>query len=212
MQEFRAVSAFLDPYLIWAFRIPSEPWLGFALGLVYISLVATIIGELCMAGAYFFNKDSFAETNREMVRHNNMSLRMLLRKDKQGYKLVNKEANEQFGKNFFSRIALFAASLFPAFFIMGWLDMRFGRVDFAVPLFGEVGPGFFFVPTYIAVRILFAKSKPYLPLFRTLENKVKKNETTEEELLSITTLSDEAKKKRTPTALDGDDYIMPGDR
>lgn len=193
MGFFYSLNVFLDPFLIWSFRMVSEPWVGFAMGIAFLCLLTSVIGELSMAGIYFMNKEHFAEHNREMVRHNNMSLRSLLVKNKEGFKALNKQANEEFGKNFFSRIALFGASLWPAFFIMGWLDFRFGQVDFILPWAGKVGPGFFFVPTYIVVRILFEKSKKHLPGFRTIARKVVENEKTEEELMGFTELENEAK-------------------
>lgn len=208
MSELDAISVFLDPYLVWAFRAPLHPYLAFAAGLFTVALMATVIGELCMAAAYFANKDAFAKSNREMVKHNNMSLRMLARKNKQGYKLLNKEANDFFGKNFFSRIALFASSLFPAFFVMGWVDMRYGEIDFMLPWMGKVGPGFFFVPTYIVTRIVFAKAQKHLPVFKTIRRKVRENETTDEDLLSFDDLNREIMQSN--TALNQADYKVPG--
>ncbi|WP_147822573.1 hypothetical protein [Salidesulfovibrio onnuriiensis] len=207
MTDLSAISAFLDPYLIWAFRAPVHPVAAFGLGLVVVALMATVLGELCMAAAYFGNKESFAKSNREMVRNNNMSLRMLVRKNKEGYKLLNKEANEYFGKNFFSRIALFASSLFPAFFVMGWIDLRYGDIEFMLPWLGKVGPGFFFVPTYIAVRIAFAKAQKYLPVFKTIRRKVRENETTDEELLSFDDLNKEVQQGQ--AALKNNDSRVP---
>lgn len=193
MGFFHSLNVFLDPFLIWSFRMISQPEVGFAMGIAFLCLLTTVIGELSMAGIYFMNKEHFAEHNREMVRHNNMSLRSLLVKNKEGFKALNKQANEEFGKNFFSRIALFGASLWPAFFVMGWLDFRFGAVDFFVPWVGKVGPGFFFVPAYIVIRIVFEKSKKWLPVFRTIARKVSENEETEEELMGYTELENEAK-------------------
>ncbi len=207
MNGLNSISAFLDPYMVWVFRLPADPILGFALGLAYAALLATVIGELCMAGAYFFNKDAFAKSNSEMVRHNNMSLRMLARKNKAGFKLLNKEANDYFGKNFFARIALFASSLFPAFFIMGWIDMRYGSVEFLLPWLGKVGPGFFFVPTYILVRFVFAKTQKYLPGFKTIQRKVRENETTDEDLMSFDDLNKEIQGRK--PGLDSTDSKVP---
>jgi len=192
MGIFESLNIFLDPYFIWVFRLPETPWIGFALGVAFLCLLTTVIGELSMAGIYFFNKEHFAEHNREMVRHNNMSLRSLLVKNKEGFKALNKRANDEFGKNFFSRIALFGASLWPAFFIMGWLDFRFAEVDFTVPWVGLVGPGFFFVPAYIVTRILFEKNKKRIPLFRSIARKVAENEETDEELMGFKEMEQEA--------------------
>ncbi|SKA81832.1 hypothetical protein SAMN02745704_01457 [Paucidesulfovibrio gracilis DSM 16080] len=168
--------AFIDPVLIAAFRVFANEYLGLVLGLVWVALLATVLGELCMAGVYFFNRRHFGEMRREMIRHNNLSIRALGYKDKESYKACNSIANEEFGRNFFSGIALFASSVWPAFFGMGWLDFRFHGVEFVLPLMGTVGAGFLFVPIYILVRIAFHKAKPWLPLFSFIRRKIKENE------------------------------------
>lgn len=172
--------AFIDPALIAPFRWPGNEYAGLILGLFWVALAATVVGELCMAGAYFFNRKHFAEMRREMVVHNNLSIRALGFKDKASYKACNSIANEEFGRNFFAGIALFASSIWPAFFAMGWLDYRFQGVGFLLPLLGAVGVGFFFVPTYIVTRIAFHKSKPWLPLFSWIKRKTAENESCEE--------------------------------
>ncbi len=166
----------LDPVLILPFRLPSDPLAGFAVGLFWVSLLATIVGELTMFGVYWINRRHFASMSGEMVSQHNLSLKALGAKDKKSWKACNAQANDAFGRTFFAGIALFAASLWPAFLVMGWLTFRFKAVAFDVPLAGEVGATFFLVPTYVITRILFHKAKPVLPLFRTMQRKVKENE------------------------------------
>lgn len=168
--------AFVDPVLIFIFRLPPDPLWGFLLGLVWLSLLTTVIGELCMAGAYFANRSHFARLNRDMVDNQNASLRALTRQDKASYKACNTMANDAFGRSFFAGIALFASSVWPAFLGMGWLTYRFDGVHFVLPWLEEVTPVFFFIPLYIIVRILFHRSKRWLPMFRTIKRKIKENE------------------------------------
>ncbi|WP_272699534.1 hypothetical protein [Desulfovibrio sp. Fe33] len=185
------VYEFLDPWLIWAFRTSGNAYVGFVVGLFWVCLVATVIGELCMAGVYFLNKRHFASINREMVDQHNMSVRALGAKDKTAWKACNSIANDAFGKNFFARIALFASSLWVVPFGIGWLYYRFGEVDFAVPFVGSVGPSFIFIPAYILVRYLFSLSKPWLPLFKTIKRRVKENEAGDEMMTFTDLLSEE---------------------
>ncbi|MEF2144065.1 MAG: hypothetical protein V3573_01350 [Desulfovibrionaceae bacterium] len=192
MSEFYA---FIDPALIVPFRLPGNVYVGFGIGLFWISFLATVLGELCMAGAYFTNRKYFAEMRREMITHNNLSIRALGFKDKASYKACNSIANEEFGRNFFAGIALFASSVWPAFFAMGWLDFRFHGVEFVMPLIGIVGPGFLFVPAYILTRIAFHKSKPWLPLFSLIKRKIAENEQGEE----MITYMDIVKKEEVET-------------
>ena len=188
------ISEFLDPWLIWAFRLTDNPYVGFTLGIFWICLVATVLGELCMAGVYFLNARHFAKMNKDMVSHHNLSVRAIGVKDKGAWKACNSIANDAFGKNFFAHIALFASSLWMVPFGMGWLFYRFGSVDFTVPFIGAVGPSFIFVPAYILTRFLFGKAKPWLPVFRTIKRKIKENEGDEEMLL----FSDLVDKSKTP--------------
>jgi len=188
-----AVYEFLDFWLIWAFRTSDNPYVGFAIGLLWICLITTVIGELCIAGVYFMNKKHFAELNRNMVSHHNLSIRALGAKDKVSWKACNSIANEAFGKNFFSHIALFASSLWIVPFVIGWMSYRFGEVDFIVPLLGAVGPAFVFIPAYILFRYLFGKAKPWIPVFKVIQRKIKENEG-DEDMMSY---SDLARKEET---------------
>lgn len=174
---------FLDSWLIWAFRVSENPYLGFAFGIFWICLAATVIGELCMAGVYFLNAKHFAKMNRDMVHNHNLSVKAIGVKDKGAWKACNFVANEAFGKNFFAHIALFASSLWMVPFCIGWLFYRFGEVDFTVPFIGAVGPSFVFIPAYILTRFLFGKAKSWLPVFRTIKRKIKENEGDEEMML-----------------------------
>ena len=187
------IYTYLDRGVAWMFGLPGNEFLAFGLGLAGLALAATVIGELCMAGAYFFNARHFATLRRDMVRNNNLSIRALGAGDKASYKACNALANEAFGKNFFAYIALFAASVWPAFFALGWLDFRFGQVDFVLPLAGSVGPAFFFVPVYIAVRVIFNRAKPLLPLFKGIKTRIAANEAGEKMISFMDLLVDEEK-------------------
>lgn len=182
-----------DTFFIWPFRLPSNAYAGFALGLAWVALLATIAGELCLALVYFLNRRHYAKLHRDMVKHNNLSIRAIACKDKESYKACNDIANEEFGKNFFANIALFASSVWPAFLVLGWLDGRFRGILFNVPLVGEVGSAFFFVPTYIVIRVCFCFAKPWIPGFRTIKRKIAENEAGER-MLSFTDLGPKDKE------------------
>ena len=189
---------FLDPWMIWVFRSSDNPYVGFAIGLIWVCILTTVIGELCMAGVYFMNKRHFAKINRDMVDHHNLSVRALGAKNKSAWKACNSIANEAFGKNFFSRMALFASSLWIVPFAIGWLYYRFGQVDFTVPYIGSVGPAFIFIPLYIISRILFSRAKPWLPLFRTIKKKVQENEATDDMMTFMDLVEEKDSRGGTP--------------
>ena len=183
---FLQIDQALDTVLIWLFRLPLPPMVAFAVGLVLLALILTIIGELCMAGAYFANRKHFAEITRDMTVNNNASIRALARQDKKSYTACNSLANEAFGRNFFSGLALFASSIWPVAFAMSWLQYRYGQIDLFTLPFGEspVGLNFVFIPLYILVRVLFSKAKPWLPVFSRIQKAVKANEFHGEELMT----------------------------
>ena len=172
MPNFTQLNAFLDPALIWAFRLVANPQLGFFLGCVYVALAAVIVGDVAMSLAYRVNRKTYLAQEREMLRHNAVSFQALACKDKEAFKACNTLANEAFGRNFFLGATLFCASIWPAALALGWLDQRFGRVeDLTAPFVGRVGPQFWFIPIYIAVRFVFSRIKYRLPLYRLVHAK-----------------------------------------
>ncbi len=184
MQNLDAFYTYIDPLLISVFRLSGNVHVGYALGLIWLAFLVTLLGELTMAGVYLLNRKHFLAQKREMVSHLNLSMKALAAKDKDSYKACNTIANEAFGRNFFSGIALFASSLWPVPFALGWLQFRFATVDFTIPLVGVVGSAFVFIPTYIVVRILFSKAKPYLPFFSYMTRLLRKQEANEEKMLT----------------------------
>jgi len=82
------------------------------------------------------------------------------------YKKINWLANEEFGKSFFTLMAMGMGSLWPVFFGGAWLNERFGQMTFIVlPQWmggyhiNFIGP---FVALYIGARYTVSKSKPHL--------------------------------------------------
>lgn len=178
MNSFGNLNAFLDPALIWAFRLVRNPQAGFFLGCAYVALCAVVVGDVAMSLAYRINRKAHLAHQREMLRHNDMSFQALACKDKEAFKACNTLANDAFGRNFFLGATLFCASIWPAALALGWLDLRFGRVDDLVaPLIGQVRPEFWFIPIYIAVRLAFSKIKHALPLYRRIHSTALADET-----------------------------------
>ncbi len=183
----------LDPFFIFPFQISLE-WTGqsmisFLFGLFVLSFIVTLVGELSMAGMYILNRKHYRKINEEMVSHHNLSIQAIAEKDKKSYKACNKIANEAFGLNFFSKAALFSASLWPVPVAMGWLSYRFDTIDFALPFTiphvgASVGYAAFFIPMYVVIRVGFAFSKKKLPFFRSIEEFIRQNEMPSEPVMS----------------------------
>ena len=177
MSSLADLNAFLDPGLIWAFRLLPDAHWGFFVGSVYVALCAIIVGDVAMALAYRINRGPYMAQQREMKKHNDMSFQALAEKDKAAFKACNILANDAFGRNFFLGATLFCASIWPMALALGWMNYRFGRVeDLMAPLVGAVRPEFWFIPLYIVVRILFSKIKHHIPLYRLIHALAKADE------------------------------------
>jgi Na+/melibiose symporter-like transporter len=185
---FAGINTALDPILIMPFQAALQATgnstLSFFFGAFVLCVVCTLIGELCMAGAYYLNRRHFAAVRKEMVVHNNLSIQAIAQKDKESFKACNKLANDAFGLNFFSGITVFAASVWPAFFALGWLDYRFEESD--VMLFGfALTYAMIFVPMYILTRIVFGKFlKKHIWPFNAIMKWTEKNEDCGEKMMS----------------------------
>ncbi len=181
----------LDAFLIYFFRLADNPMLGYLAGIAVLALVCVILGELSMGLAYRWNHTFLKRDNRRLVRLQNGSLRALKARDKESYLALNREANDAFGKVFFTRVALAAASLWPLPFAMQWLASRFGDVLFALPVTlpktgDTVGYAFTFIPMYILVRIVFGRIKGRLPFFRGIRSLQMREQKEGEQILSFT--------------------------
>lgn len=164
----------MDQLLIAPFRLFSIPILGYLFGIFCLAFLCVFLGRMTVAATWVWNRDRLMSDNREMVRMHNLSFQALAAKDKNAYRACNKQANEAFGKYFFSRMAMGMASLWPLPFTLAWMGNRFGSVDFSlpfsVPLIGDaVGYTFSFIPMYVLTVILFGKLRPYIPLFARLD-------------------------------------------
>lgn len=168
MELWNTFTLLLDTICITPYRM--LPWAepAFWLGTTVLSLWCIVAGEFSGALVYLWNRDFYDNQQREMVRMHNLSVEAIRHKDKATYKASNRWANEYFGKVFFSGAALFAVSLWPVPFALGWLDGRFRGIElYHVPFGGwPLGYAFVFFATYIPLRILFSRVRDRMPFFR----------------------------------------------
>ena len=176
----------LDTVFIYFFRLPEIPIFGYYLGCAVLSLACVAAGQITIAAAFLWNQKYIDADNRKMVHMHNLSVKALLAKDKKAYQSCNKEANDAFGKVFFSQIALSISSLWPIPFAAGWLQTRFQDVTFELPfplpvIGGHVGFMFTFIPIYILVYLVFGQIKGRLPFFRKVSKRLEQYEGEDEE-------------------------------
>jgi len=174
MVMFRDFLVALDPCIIWAFRLAAEPWAGFLAGSFVLNLGCVLLGDVTSILARRLNRKVYGAYHNDMVRHHNLTVKALQNSNKEAYKAVNKQANEAFGKYFFSQAGAFTLSIWPLPFALAWMELRFGGISlelpFAIPGLGKgVFYPFFFIPIYIAVRITYGKLMCRFPFYRRIQ-------------------------------------------
>lgn len=154
--------AWLDAGLIAPYRWLTDPVWGWWLGTLVLAGWATLLGGLTSGLARRVNRAHLAGLEREMQDRNSQAMAALAAGDKPAYKALNKEANDAFGKLFFLRAAMGAASLWPAFLAVAWLQPRFGELAIPLPLspWGiGCAPGFLICYLIVRLVIYYVKKK-----------------------------------------------------
>jgi hypothetical protein len=159
--EMPSIFLFLDPYLIWLFRITGYGWVDFLIGALTLAGLALIIGEFSAFLASLAIKKPITEAIATAARYQQLSMEALAAGDQPVYKAANRLANEAFGKSFFMQVALSAAYLWPVFILLAWMNYRFAEVTFIPLPFTQSSLGYIgvFLLLYIPAYILFRRLK-----------------------------------------------------
>lgn len=173
MEILYSIYLVTDSFLIRFYRGMDHPMAGYLAGTAFLCLVCIILGKLSFWAASLANRKYLEKDYKRMMQMQNLSFAALAQKNKKAYKAANHEANEAFGKTFFSGLALGLASLWPVPFALGWMQTRFLHVEFPLafplPFFGKsVGFVFTFVLLYILTGI---GTKWILGPVRVLQNR-----------------------------------------
>lgn len=162
---------FTDTVLVAPFRWLEPTWLGFWFGTAVLAVLCVVFGEISMGLIYLGNRRYYGELNNEMIRMHNISVRAIKQGEKGVYKAANSWANEYFGKVFFSQAALFAVSLWPVPFALGWMQSRFQGIDVVRITSWDITLQypFAFLVSYIVLRVLFSRVKKYIPFFKYID-------------------------------------------
>ena len=158
---------FLDPYLIWFFRLTGQAAVNFLLGTLVVAVLALLVGEFTSFLASFLVRRHFGQVADEAKKYQDLSMEALKAGDRPAYEAANKLANEAFSKSFFMQLALSATFFWPIFFCLGWMQSRFFELEFPIPFTGySLGYIGIFILLYIPAYILFKKIKRQLSHFR----------------------------------------------
>jgi uncharacterized membrane protein (DUF106 family) len=160
---------FLDPYLIWFYRLTGQAEVNFYLGTLVVAVLALLVGEFTSFLASFLVRRHFDEVAGEAKRYQDLSMEALKAGDRPAYEAANKLANEAFGRSFFMQLALSATFFWPIFFVLGWMQYRFLELEFPLPFVGfSLGYIGVFIIIYVAAYILYKRVKNRLPYFRRM--------------------------------------------
>jgi len=165
----------MDPVLIAFFRLTDHRLIGFFLGTTCLAMSSVVLGELVISAAIRFNRGHLDSLTAEIVHNEALSVQAYAAGDRASYKALNSDANDAWGRHFFTMAAYSAGMLWPVPFALAWMQSRFTDVTFemARPLsfiFGKtVSYPFIFILIYILCRILFGKLRRWLPYFRNVQ-------------------------------------------
>ena len=154
---------YIDEILIFLFRIIEIPVLGYYLGTFLICVLCVVAGRFTLKLSSRINERFLSRDHKDMVHMHNLSMYALINKNKPAYSNCNNQANEAFGKVFFSSVALGASSLWPVPFALAWMQYRFGQVSFELPfelpfIGSHAGFMFTFFPILVAAFMITGRA------------------------------------------------------
>ncbi len=168
----------IDPVLIAPYRLTGHPLVNFFIGSAWVAMIAVVLGELTLSAAIRFNRRHIQALQKEIAYKEALSLQAHAAGDRAGYKALNKDANEAWGKHFFNMAAYSAGMLWPIPFALAWMHGRFAEVGFLLAwplnrLLNEtVGYPFVFIPLYILCRMIFGRLRRWLPYFSRVQKEL----------------------------------------
>jgi hypothetical protein len=158
-----AMLELFDTVLISFYRITGNPLGDYFIGTFLLAMLAVMVGQLTLFLVYRTNRSYLEDLDNELANLNRLTASAMEMGDRQNYKLLNKEANDTYGHVFFNRFGLSAASLWPVFFALAWMQERFAPITIPVPWLGFKANYFVvFLLSYIAATILFRRTKRHL--------------------------------------------------
>ncbi|MBU4232587.1 MAG: hypothetical protein KKD99_04680 [Proteobacteria bacterium] len=169
-----SIFLWLDPYLIWFYRLTGYAPADFIIGTFVLALIAVIMGECTISLAYLLARKRIEKVTDETIRYQNLSIDALTSGNKEAYRAANELANDAFGHSFFMQIALSAAFLWPICFALAWMSQRFEDLEFPVPyLHFSLGYIAVFLFLFVAAYFVFKPVKYRIPYFRRIKEMLK---------------------------------------
>lgn len=176
----------IDWMLIGLYRLTGYPVTDYFFGTFLLALLTVILGELTISIVFMINRKHLDRLNNRLMDTHNLSMQAWKEGDRESYSACNKEANDAFGRVFFNMVGLSAAALWPVFFALAWMQLRFLDVGFPVPFTGwSVNYVVTFLICYILARVAFGRVKLHLPYFKGVYQLLQTYEKESERMLSV---------------------------
>jgi hypothetical protein len=159
---------YLDPYIMTLFGLTGFESLDGLVGTFLICLASVLLGEITVSLVYRANRKHLERLNRNLTKYSRLSQQALRHGDELSYQALNKQGNDAYGHVFFNNFGLSAASLWPIFFALDWMQPHFSESGIPLPLFAS-GANYVvvFLGCYIAARWGFSRLKRRLPILKT---------------------------------------------
>jgi len=157
----------IDALLISLYRLTGSPVWDYLAGTFLLASLAVAVGQGTLSLVYRANRKHLERLESRTEELSRLSSSALEIGDRKNYKGVNKEASDSYGELLFSRFGLSAASLWPAFFALAWMQTRFAQILIPVPWLGFNANYFVvFLFAYLLARIVFGRArKAFMPLW-----------------------------------------------
>jgi hypothetical protein len=154
---------FFDTVLISFYQVTGNPLWDYFIGTFLLALLSVLVGQATLFLVFRANRSHIEGLDARMETLNRLTSSAMEMGDKSSYRSLNKEANDTYGHVFFNRFGLSAASLWPVFFALAWMQERFIDIAVPIPWLGLKANYFVvFLFSYIATTILFRRTKRYL--------------------------------------------------
>jgi hypothetical protein len=154
----------LDPYLIWFFRLTDRAALNFFLGTAVLASLALLLGKLGAALVLAAGRRFSLRLANEAKKYQDLSHQALQAGDRPAYEAANQLANEAFSKSFFLGVAQSAAFFWPVALILAWMQYRFLDIEMLHLPGTDLSIGFVgvFILMYIMIVLLVNLAKRQL--------------------------------------------------
>jgi hypothetical protein len=186
-----------DSLVIQMYRISGYTLLDFIIGTFVLAFAAVIVGEVSISIAFLATRKYIELVTGQVVRYHNLSVDAVAVGNNDAYHASNKLANDAFGKSFFMQLGLSGAFLWPAFFVLAWMQTRFMDVEFNL-LFTTYSIGYIgvFITLYVASIIIFRKIKYKLPYFKKIRGILEMYDRSNSEMKSFVDIMDPGTRKQ----------------